>query len=83
MLDSDRSGATIRDVSRRKRIILIVLVFAAAAVLCVLPSVWPAFMHLISTRVYETAETEYIGFLAGWALRDVWTRCRRRRPETG
>lgn len=63
--------------TRRTRILLIALVWVCAAGLCALPSVWPAYAHLIGNRAAETLETEFIGFLAGWTARDVVARRRR------
>jgi len=63
-------------VSKRKRLALIALVWAVAAILCVLPSVWPWFHHLISTQTYETFEAEATGFGLGYMTRYVTTRRR-------
>lgn len=64
--------------SRRKRVVLIALVWTVAGVLCVLPLLWPAYMHLIGTRIYRDYELEAAGVVTGWVTRDVLGRCRRR-----
>lgn len=62
--------------SKRKRLALIALVWAVAAILCALPSIWPWFHHLIGTAVYRDYELEANGILIGWLTRDVLYRWR-------
>lgn len=64
--------------ARRTRILLIAAVWACAAVLLVLPSVWPAYMHLIGTQTYRGYEFKAVGFMTGWLTKDVLSRRRRR-----
>lgn len=52
--------------SKRKRWVLIALTWAAAAVLCALPSLWPAYGHVIGTRIFRDYELEAYGILTGW-----------------
>lgn len=59
--------------SKRTRL---ALTGAVAAILCVLPSVWPWYMHLIGTRVYQWYEAEAIGFSLGYMTRYVTARRR-------
>jgi hypothetical protein len=61
-------------VSKRTRLGLIALVWAVAAVLCVLPSAWPWYMHLIGTRTYRAYEMEAAGFSLGCVTMYVMTR---------
>lgn len=62
--------------SKRQAWAWIALVWVVAAVMCALPSVWPAYMHLIGTRRYEDYQLEAVGFLAGWVTKDVLSRRR-------
>ena len=64
--------------STQTRVLLIAAVWACATVLLVLPSAWPAYMHLIGTRVYQGYGFEATGFLTGWLTKDVLSRRRRK-----
>jgi hypothetical protein len=68
-------------VNRKRAIFLITLTWACVIVLGVLPWVWPAWRHLIGTRVYEAYQLEAVGFLAGWVTKDVLGRRRRAKPR--
>ena len=57
--------------SKRRKVALIVLVWIAAACLCALPSLWPAYGRLIRTGVYQYYETLTLGVLLGWWTGDV------------
>lgn len=65
--------------STRRKVLLIALVWAAVAVLCALPVVWPACGHLVKTRAFQGYELEANGILVGWVTRDILGRRRRRR----
>jgi hypothetical protein len=54
-------------VSKRRRLALIALVWIVAAVLCALPSVWPAYARTVVPAV--AAESFPLGCVTGWAIR--------------
>lgn len=66
--------ATMRCMSRRKRVILIALVWAAATILCVLPWVWPAYAHVLGNGLLVHYETLFTGVVLGWLTKDALNR---------
>lgn len=64
--------------STRTHVLLIAAVWACAAVLLVLPSIWPAFDRLISNGTARIYEREFTGFVTGWLTKDVLSRRRRK-----
>lgn len=60
--------------STRTRLGLIALVWAVAAILCVLPSVWPWYDHLIGTRTFQAYENKVVGFVLGGVTVYIMTR---------
>ena len=64
-------------VSKSKKIALIALVWAVAAFLCVLPSLWPWYHHLIAAPLYQAYELEATGIITGWTTKSILDKRRR------